>query len=80
MTYDVKAAIEAQERYLKSIAEECKGTFMYDNMKNGTGFGPSDGVCYCCHRNIYSEGGISVETAGKEMTTECPFCHRDYTD
>lgn len=39
-------------------------------------FAPVDGICYNCHRNIYE--GISVEKAGQELVTDCPFCNHSF--
>lgn len=43
-------------------------------------FAPRTGTCWCCGKNIYAEGGISVEEAGLRLITGCPFCHRSYVD
>lgn len=72
-------AIIAQREYLKELAKK-PGDWMADNFSRGIGFAPSDGICYRCKKQIYSEGGISVERASKELTTGCPFCHTSYVD
>ena len=36
--------------------------------------------CFKCRGDIYSEGGYTVEEAGKKLITGCPFCHRSYCD
>lgn len=78
--YNVKEAIEAQKNYLKERAKSNTADWMYDSFSKGIGFGPSNGICFSCGRQIYSDGGISVETASRELTTGCPFCHRSYVD
>lgn len=34
--------------------------------------------CWSCGRNIYAK--ISVERAGRELITGCPYCHRTFCD
>jgi len=63
--YNAIKAHEAQTKY-------CKG-------KNYPHFAPSQ-FCYACRRDIYSEGGYSVEEAGESLITGCPFCMRSYCD
>ena len=41
-------------------------------------FAPDDGICYACHKQIYSE--ISILQAGHTHITGCPICHRSYCD
>ncbi len=46
--------------------------------------------CYSCHQNIYLSGkrrcdgkevnGISVERAGRELITGCPYCNWSYCE
>jgi len=53
-------------------------------------FAPYSGFCYNCAQQIYGKGrrrmggeiedGISVETAGTEIITGCPYCNRSYCD
>lgn len=43
-------------------------------------FAPSNGNCYNCRKNVYSEGGISVEKASRELTTGCPHCNKSFVD
>lgn len=43
-------------------------------------FAPHDGYCYRCHKNIYAEGGFSVEAASNKLITVCPFCRASYCD
>lgn len=87
MEFDVKKAIEAQNRYCKE-----------NNLPH---FAPYDGRCWNCRRNIYelhywkredyrlvpakqeeatTKTGISVEKAGSELVTGCPHCNRSYCD
>lgn len=79
-TYDISKAVKAQEEYLKKLAVEHPEDWMAPNFAKGKGFAPRSGYCYSCGKNIYEEGGISVEKAGKELITGCPFCHRSYVD
>ena len=41
-------------------------------------FAPKDGVCWCCHKQIYTE--ITFEKASSELITGCPICARTYCD
>lgn len=41
-------------------------------------FAPSNGVCWSCHNQIYTE--ISLEKASTELITGCPICNRTYCD
>ena len=79
-TYDIQKAVKAQEEYLKRLAVEHPEDWMADNFAKGQGFAPRNGVCWCCHKNIYGDGGISVEQASSELTTGCPFCHMSFVD
>jgi hypothetical protein len=79
-TYNAQQAIIAQREYLKKLAQNNPGDWMADNFSKGIGFAPSNGVCYHCNKQIYSQGGISVERASTELTTGCPFCHTSYVD
>lgn len=76
-TYDIGKAIQAQQQYCE---------------KNGLPqFTPDNGRCWSCGQNIYEEkgcciygskerSGISVERAGSQLITGCPFCNRSYCD
>lgn len=79
-TYDIAKAVEAQKEYCKGLAVKHPDDWMAHNFAKGEGFAPKDGRCYRCHKNIYSEGGISVEEAATQLTTGCPFCYRSYVD
>lgn len=63
-TFNIVLATKAQENYTE----------------HSPLFAPSDGVCWKCNKQIYSEGGISVEKASSELVTGCPFCHRSFVD
>lgn len=53
----------------------------YCEEKKYPDFAPiNTGICYSCRRDIFSEGGISVEEAATEHITGCPFCHHSYCD
>ena len=51
-------------------------------------FAPHSGLCFRCHLQIYgilvADGketyGISVEKAGNQLITGCPFCHISFVD
>ena len=43
-------------------------------------FAPLDGICFYCGGNIYTDGGVSVEEAGKRLITSCPLCRRSYCE
>lgn len=40
----------------------------------------SDGQCPNCHRNVYDEGGYSVEYASEHVITGCPWCHYSFVE
>lgn len=74
--FDRAKATEAQENYCKE--------------KGYPHFAPNDGRCWKCNQNIYdNEGksrngrirnGISVERAGRQLITGCPFCNWSYCE
>lgn len=39
-----------------------------------------DGTCPRCGRNIFSDGGFSIEHAGRHLITGCPFCNASYCE
>ena len=41
---------------------------------------PLSGFCFRCGRDIYADGGFSVEAAALHLITYCPFCHRSFAD
>ena len=68
-TYNPALAVKAQEEYC--------------DREDAPFFAPNGRIfyrCYYCNKNIYSEGGISVEDAGSRLITGCPFCHHSYVD
>jgi hypothetical protein len=76
-TFNVNEAIQAQ----KKLQLE----------KKYPDFAPSNGICYACQKQIYSQieqdfngniffTGISVEKASKSLITGCPHCNRSYCD
>ena len=79
-TYNAEQAIIAQKELLKELAKQNPEDWMADNFSKGIGFAPSNGRCYRCKRQIYSDGGISVEKASAELTTGCPFCYASFVD
>lgn len=62
------------------IVNACKAQYKYCEDHNVPHFAPSNGICWSCGQNIYSEKGFSVEYAGKRLITGCPFCRRSYCD
>jgi len=72
-TFDIEKAIKAQKEFL---------------IKKGyPRFGPANGICYRCNKNIYTEidhrgykTGISVEKAGSQLVTGFPHCNYSYVD
>lgn len=76
-TFDIDAAIEAQERYCKEHQRP--------------NFAPTNGYCDHCGKNIYNPitlrgrrgdtvYGISVEEAGTSPITSCPHCQTSFVD
>lgn len=63
--YDVDAAVAAQREYCKE-----------HNVPNFAG----SGRCWRCGRNVYSEGGWSVERASTQLITGCPHCFVSFVD
>lgn len=80
MAYNAEQAIIAQKEFLKESAKQNPKDWMADNFSKGVGFAPTNGRCYRCKRQIYSDGGISVEKASTELTTGCPFCCASFVD
>lgn len=66
MTYDIELARKAQADLID------REELPY--------FPPRDGICFSCRRQIYAEGGYTIERASTELITGCPFCHRSYCD
>lgn len=67
-TYDVDEAIQAQKEYCKEWAEKHPNDWASGFMKDGKGFAPIDGRCYCCKQQIYSEYGFECR-GGRKNTT-----------
>ena len=68
-TFNPAEAVKAQEEYCKKRGVPFFAPNQYIGYK-----------CYRCNRNIYVEGGISVEKARSELITGCPFCHYSYVE
>ena len=64
-TYNAEKAFEAQMEYCD---------------KNNLPLFAPRRFCFKCSRDIYDEGGISVEEAGKALITYCPHCHKSFID
>lgn len=79
-TYDIQAACKAQREYVIEWAKQHPKDMFSNSFSKGSAFAPSHGYCYRCNKNIYSEGGISVEQASTSFVTGCPFCHISYVD
>ena len=43
-------------------------------------FAPADGVCWCCHKNIYGTGGYGLTRAATRHITGCSRCMRTFCD
>lgn len=70
-----------------NVSKACKAQDKLIREKDLPYFPSSDGVCYRCGKNIYTQidhgkykSGISVEKAGTALVTGCPHCHRSYCD
>ena len=61
-------------------AKACKAQDEFCDREHDPHFAPHSGICFHCHQNIYAEGGISVEEAGRELVTGCPFCNYSFCD
>lgn len=64
-TYDIDKAIEAQRKFCKE-----------NELPNFAG----NGRCFSCGRNVYGDGGYSVEYASQRLVTGCPYCLRSFCD
>lgn len=64
-SYDPVAAILAQ----RSLCE-----------KKGQPLWVTTSRCGNCRRELFVPGGISIDKAGKEVITSCPFCHHSFVD
>lgn len=61
---DLKEKQEAQRQY-------CRET-------KTPRFAPTDGICWSCHKQIYSR--ISLEMASTRLITGCPHCHYSFCE
>lgn len=64
-TYDINKAVEAQKKFCEE-----------NELPNFAG----NGACFSCGRNVYDEGGYSVEYASERLVTGCPYCFRSFCD
>lgn len=64
-TYDINKAVEAQKKFCEE-----------NELPNFAG----NGVCFSCGRNVYDDGGYSVEYASERLVTGCPYCLRSFCD
>lgn len=67
-TYDVDEAIQAQKEYCKEWAAKHPDNWASESMKDGKGFAPSNGRCYCCKQQMYSEDGFEYRGSRKNPT------------
>ena len=65
MDYTIRAS-KAQEEYCK------KNKLPY--------FAPPRGICPSCRQVIYAKSVISIEKAGSQLITGCPYCHYSFLD
>lgn len=59
-TIDAQKAITSQAEYLKEYAKRHPEDRMSKEFSKGKGFAPSSGICYSCHRQIYSNAMIRM--------------------
>ena len=63
------------------VTEQCvKAQKRYCDQNELPHFAPYDGVCWSCGRNIYDDGGITIDEAANRLITGCPFCNTTFTD
>lgn len=48
-------------------------------------YAPKSGLCWYCGKNIYfgyehNNYSYSVQAAGEQLITGCPYCHHSYCD
>lgn len=72
-TYDVDEAIQAQKEYCKEWAAKHPDNWASESMKDGKGFAPINGRCYCCKQQMYSAEGVeymgrSGKTTGRKRS------------
>lgn len=65
MNEEIQKKIDAQKKY----CQEAKLPL----------FIPSNGVCWACHQNIFSEKGYTLAQANR-LITSCPYCHKSFCD
>jgi len=46
-------------------------------------YAPKSGLCWYCGKNIYfgyehNNSSYSVQAAGEQLITGCPYCHHSY--
>ena len=61
--------------------QAAKAQYDYCEKNQQPHFAPPSGRCYRCGRSIYSgQFGYSVEQAGVQYITGCPYCNRSFCD
>ena len=63
-----------------SAAKAMQAQLDYCDEKGYPCFLPSWNICPKCCRNIFGDGGYSVEVAGNTLITSCPFCNKSFDD
>lgn len=66
-TYNSRQAAEAQKKYCSENKVPVFAPGEWSKYR-----------CIRCFHDIYREGGISVEEAGKKLITGCPFCNYSF--
>ena len=64
--YNTKVSCEAQSKLCENRELPC--------------FSPENGICWNCHKNIYSKNGFTVKEASNTLITYCPFCHYSFLE
>ena len=62
----------------QEILNKIKAQEEYCEKKKYPLFAPSDGICFSCNRQIYTE--ITLMECENDLITGCPFCHYSYCD
>jgi hypothetical protein len=63
---------------MENIQDKIAAQKEYQKKTNSPSFAPSNGVCFKCRRQIYTE--ISLERASTTLITGCPHCHYSFCE
>lgn len=63
-----------------NIEEACKAQDDYCEKHELPHFAPWNGSCFYCGKNIYQDGGVSVQEAKTKLITGCPWCRMSYCE